>query len=229
MGKSKKVQRREERERLLRREIQQKRQKMVAIVAIAIAILVAAAILTPKSGPDYVRCFGGSQDSPAQHFHPWVFVQIGDDQQYGADFIRLPDNMGVRPSCMWPVHVHEGQGMRGFYFTMLHVESTYSLSEHAYTLGDLMESWGEWLGASPEFSVPSGSLYLGPDGVSHTPSDQPTYRGSTEVRIGHNVASNDTLGPWNPAYNWTSQPASRGIVMHEGDYIHIWVHGDFSL
>jgi len=223
---TKKSQRREEHERILQ-EMKHKKQKKIAIVAIAIAVLVAVAILAPRPAPDYVQCFGNSHTSPAQqHFHPHVFVQIGDDLQFGADFIRVPDNMGVRSSCMWAVHVHEGDGARGLYFTTLHVESPYPWSQHAYTLGDLFESWGEWYSRTNS-SLPYKALYLGPDGVSHVPSDQPTYYGNTEVRIGRGVAPGDVQGPWNPAYGWVSQPASREIVLNDGDFVHVWVHGDF--
>lgn len=203
----KKSKKREERERVLQ-EARRKRNKRLAIVAACVAALVAVAVLAPRIAPDYVSCFPNSHQNAAQHFHPWVYVQIGEGPP-DSQSIRVPDNMGIGGGCMWPIHVHEGEGARGFYFTMLHVESPHPRSEHAFTLGDLFDNWGEWQYGQP--------IYFDHDGVS-------SYRGHVEVRTARNVDIFDTNGPWDDAYGWSSQPASRGIALEDGVFTHIWVH-----
>lgn len=177
------------------------------------------AFLAPKVAPDYVSCTTGPE---VQHFHAYVFVQLGDEQELASKFIRVSDSMGLKPNCAWPIHVHEGSGARGPYFALIHIESTFPISAHAYTLGDFFESWGEWLDGS--------TLYFGPDGVSYLPANTPYYRGITEVFTAKDPRiMMDTNGPWNSSYGWVSQPADRGIVLQDQVFYRIVVHGTFSV
>jgi hypothetical protein len=185
-------------------------------LALLVAVLVLLAFLVPKAPPDYVSCGAGAE---AQHFHAYIFIQVGDGEGIDTHFIRVPDSMGLKSYCAWPIHVHEGAGARGPYFTLIHIEAPVPISAHAYTLGDALESWAEWAG---------GSYRLGPDGVSVPPDPRDlgsgtSFSGSTEVRTATDPAiMNDTNGPWN--YAWSSQPASPGIVLQDGTFYHIIVH-----
>jgi len=158
---------------------------------------------------DYVQCFDGGV---AQHKHVGLLIQIGE--RFGdvnLKFIRIPENMGVASSCMYPIHTHGVSGERGPYYTQIHIESPYT---HSYTLGDLFEVWGESL------DYPSASgIYFGSDGVSF-------YR-SSNVELW--LRYGPVVQPANETY--TTSVLNRdyqNYVMQDKDIVEIIVHEPYT-
>jgi hypothetical protein len=121
--------------------------------------------------------------------------------------------MGVRNSCEWPVQTHANvPGERDFYYTRVYVEAPYPASKHAYTLGDFVNVWGEWL------SYPRG-IYFGSDGFSF-------YRSSNvEVWLRYGPLVN----PANETYTRSVQTyAFASYVPQNDDIIEIVVHAPYQ-
>jgi len=176
------------------------------VVVAGIIALILLAIAIRSAPPDYVQC-GQGHDEVKQHEHFWLFIQIGDAIQGNTQFLRIDDDMGVGPGCMWPTHVHEGPGARGSYYTYVHVESTYTAEEHRYTLGDLFDSWGSWLGTPIAFSSERISYY---------------QSANIEVRIAESDGGQGIdAGPWDVPY--VRNYDFENMVLPDGKYVHIWV------
>ncbi len=181
----------------------------VFIVVAGIIVLVLLAIAIRSAPPDYVQCVGPEQGEQ-QHFHFNLFIQIGDATQGNTQFLRIDNNMGVRPTvCAWPVHVHEEP--RGSYYTLMHVESPYTAAEHRYTLGDLFDSWGSWLGTPIAFNSGRVSYY---------------QSANIEVRIAESSGGEGIdADPWGIPH--VRNYDFENMVLPNEKYVMIWVHDPY--
>ena len=180
-------------------------------VVVFVVLLVSLGVLVATTGPplDYNRC--ETPGAQVQHIHYRVLIQLGERMGgFNLLFVRVPENMGIRPSCMYPVHTHgDTPGERTQYYVTVHVESRYS---HGYTLGDFFYTWGKWSG------YPHG-VYFGSDGVSY-------YRSSNvEVWLRYGPV----IDPANENYTRSALALGyQNYVPQDGDYVEIIVHEPYT-
>ena len=182
----------------------------IAVVAMLVVFSAFVAFTAGNAPPfDYVQCLDSTMVL-AQHKHAQVFIQVGERRgSLDITFVRLPDNMGVGSSCSYPIHVHESPGARGNFYTTIHIESPY---QHAYTLGDMFEGWGEWLG----YQAP---VYFAADGVSYYRSQQ----------VDLFIHRGPVIDPLNNTYSQTTRSyAYGGYVIQDGDLIEIIVRDPYT-
>ncbi len=188
--------------------------KSVILMSVLMALLLVFVVYGARNASpfDYVQC---SQSAPLQqHTHFRLLIQIGE--RFGSInllFVRIPENLGIKSSCMWPMHTHgDTPGERTYYYTTIHIESSYSTSEHRYTLGEFFEVWGESLGYPR-------ALYFAPDGVSY-------YRS----------ASMDVWARYGPVIDPATETYSQSVRITDfqnyapadGDVIEIILHEPYT-
>ena len=212
--KSQRLERERQEHRLVNRI---RRHKGAFVFLVCVVVLVVLGALTMHgASPNYNACGSGS----AQQLHFWLFIQIGDAVELNTKTLTIPDpqgasDLGITPTCKFPLHVDDGPGSRGPYYTRVHLESLYPVSEHIYTLGDLFATWGYWL-AHYDQSLPYRPLYFGPGGVSY-------YRGSVEVRVAFGE-DYQSYYPW----NYTSASVGTGYVLQDQAFVHVILHDPYQ-
>lgn len=149
--------RRKEEQRL--RELRKKRTKQAVAVAIAVSLLVLLGWQLSVNVPprDWAtECTGHA--NLQQHKHFWLHIQVGEVVGvFNQSFIRIPENLGIVGSCMFPMHTHSGPGERDSTYTRVHVESS---NTHSFTLGEFFHGWSRWMEYPRD-------MYFAGDGVSY--------------------------------------------------------------
>ncbi len=158
---NKKERRRSEKEKRLEQErkLRRKRRKQIVGAVIGVSLLAGLVWLGSNVGPpyDWTQCFNGP---PLQHTHFGLFMQVGERAgALNVSFIRIPENLGLKRSCMYPMHTHTAStpGERGVEYTKIHVEAP---NNHAYTLDEFFSGWSEWM-------VYPADIYFQSDGISY--------------------------------------------------------------
>jgi len=179
----------------------------IAFSALTAAIVVFSAIAF-QAPPVYVACI----ETPFQKVQDisWqLYIQVGERSgQLNISFIRLPEGLGVKASCRWPIYVTGNPGDRGAYYTMVQVESPY---DYSYTLGDFFKMWGAWYG----YPAP---VYFEQDGVSF-------YRNTTVSLLVHRGWAD----PFNNTYEFTFENLGYGrYVPSNGDWVELIIHDPYT-
>ena len=159
---SNKKKKREEKQRLeeQRQRLQRtKHVKQVVGLSVVTVLLVVVLWQVSINAPprDWAtECTGNA--NLQQHTHFWLHIQIGEvGGVFNQSFIRLPENLGIRGTCIFPMHTHNGPGERTTTYTRVHVEAT---NTHPFTLGEFFRGWSRWMGYPRD-------MYFAGDGVSY--------------------------------------------------------------
>ena len=150
------IERRQKEEQMLRGH-RNKRIKQGSAVAVSVVVLVLLGWQLSLNAPpqDWIQCVQGTV---IQHRHYWFHVQIGEKVgEFNQSFIRIPEGLGIRGSCHYPVHTHSGPEERDLTYTRIHVEAG---NDHSYSLADLFSSWSKWM----DYPAP---IYFAWNGVSY--------------------------------------------------------------
>jgi hypothetical protein len=78
---------------------------------------------------DGISC--ASEMASGQHYHVYLAIYANGQQ------MQVPPNTGILTSCMYALHVHQGQGMDN----IIHIESPDKSA--TYTLGQFFDIWGQ--------------------------------------------------------------------------------------
>lgn len=107
---------------------------VLGIAAIVLVGYVVAPYFDPyrNFGPDSCIQHTSIPGSVPYHMHPYLTIRILGNPQI------IPDQTGITPSCMHPIHVHEGSDGSGR--TQLHVETPIV---HTFYLRDFFYIWGQ--------------------------------------------------------------------------------------
>ena len=188
----------------------------MAIVAI-LAIIVLVAFF-PQTPTDYVQCNTTNSQQPRQHLRFSMFIRLGEGKELNVTFIPIPENMGLgyreNLMCQWPIYTLTKQdtGEYGTYYTRVHVQSSFPVDKHEYTLADVFDVWGEWNGYN-------SSVYFGRDGVSY-------YRSEDVDLLVHR---GPVIDPYNSIYSSTSQYFEfEDYMPQDDDYVEIVVHSPYT-